>query len=168
MKRIFALTFSLLSLLLVTRVAAQSEESRTKIQMTVTVNGKSIVTDLNGVSTSLSRNYEDVTVTKAATDSLKTKLPSYYSGGFYLTLDAKKISDDMLRVFAKKQNKFDGTITMVDTYGKLPTRTILFKQASLYSYSDQMSASSYVEAYGSTAISITCQQVSINGVAFEL
>jgi hypothetical protein len=167
MKTIFAFISSLLLIFFVTHAHAQTEENRTKIQMTVTFGGKSIVTDLNGVNISLSRNYEEPPITKAAKDSIKSKVPSYYLGGFYLTLDAKKISDDMLRVFAKKLNRFDGTITMVDTYGKNPTRIIKFKQAGLYSYSDQLSAGSYSETYGSAAISISCQEVSINGVLIE-
>lgn len=165
--KIFAFTLSLFLLFSLTSAFAQSEDNRTKIQMTVTFGGKSVVTDLNGVSTSLSRNYEETPVIKAAKDSVKNKMPGYYLGGFYLTLDAKNISDDLLRVFARKQNRFDGTITMVDTYGKNPTRTIKFKQASLYSYSDQLSAGPYSETYGTAAISISCKEVSINGIVIE-
>ncbi|WP_345953975.1 type VI secretion system tube protein TssD [Mucilaginibacter sp. PAMB04168] len=166
MKTIFAFTSSLLLLFFATHTRAQTEEGRTQIQMTIVVAGKNIVTDLNGISTSLSRNYEE-TPGIAAKDTSKSKFPGYYSGGFYLTLDAKKISDDLLRVLAKKRNRFDGTITIVDTYGKKPTRTIRFKQASLYSYSDQMSASGYNDTYGAAAISISCQEVSINGIVIE-
>ena len=155
----FAFTLSLFLLFSLRSAFAQSEDNRTKMQMTVTFGGKSVVTDLNGLSTSLSRNYEENPVIKTATDSVKTKLPGYYPGAFYLTMDAKKISDDLLRVFAKKQNRFDGIITIVDTYGKNPTRTIKFKQASLYSYSDQLSAGTYSETYGTAAISINCQEV---------
>lgn len=102
----------------------------------------------------------------AVKDTAKRKLPNY-PGAFYLTMDAKKISDDLLKVFAKKQTRFDGTITIVDSYGKNPTRTIKFKQASLYSYSDQMSAPSYADGYGSYAISLYCQEISINGIIIE-
>jgi hypothetical protein len=165
MKMIFAFTSSLL-LFLVTPTHAQTEESHAKIQMTVVVAGKNVVTELNGVSTTLSRNYEETTII-AAKDTSKSKAPGFYPGTFYLTIDAKKISDDLLRVLAKKQNRFDGTITIVDTYGKNPTRIIRFKQASLSSYSDQMSAGSYGENYGAAAISINCQEVSINGIVIE-
>jgi hypothetical protein len=167
MKKITAATFSLFLLLFATGVFAQADENRTKLQMSISFNGKSIVTDLNGVSTSLSRIYEETPAIKAARDSLKTQLPGAYLKTFYFTIDAKKISDDLLRVFAVKQNKFDGTITMVDTFGKNPTRTIKFKQASLYSYSDQMSSTSYNDNYGSASISISCQEVSINGIVIE-
>ncbi|WP_345950015.1 type VI secretion system tube protein TssD [Mucilaginibacter sp. PAMB04274] len=166
MKTVFAFTSSLLLLFFATHTRAQTEESRTQIQMTIVVAGKNIVTDLNGVSTSLSRNYEETPVI-ATKDTSKSKLPGYYPAGFYLTLDAKKISDDLLRVLAKKRNRFDGTITIVDTYGKKPTRTIRFKQASLYSYSDQMSAAGYSDTYSAAAISISCQEVSINGIVIE-
>ncbi|WP_374950169.1 type VI secretion system tube protein TssD [Mucilaginibacter sp.] len=163
----FAFTLALFLIFFLKIASAQSDENRTKIQMTVTFGGKSIVTDLNGVSTSLSRTYEEMPAVKGVKDSVKYKAPGYGLSAFYLTLDAKKIGEDLLRVFAKKQNKFDGTITVIDTYGKYPTRTIKFKQASLYSYSDQLSAGSYSESYGSAAISISCQEVSINGIVIE-
>ena len=167
MKKIIASAFSLFLVFFATGVSAQSDENRTKLQMTVSFNGKNIVTDLNGVSTSLSRVYDETPALKAAKDSLKNQLPAAYLKSFYFTIDAKKISDDLLRVFAGRKNKFDGTITIVDTFGKNPTRTIKFKEASLYSYSDQISATSYSETYGSASISISCQEVSINGILIE-
>ncbi|WP_345949271.1 type VI secretion system tube protein TssD [Mucilaginibacter sp. PAMB04274] len=115
----------------------------------------------------MSRSYDETPVTAAAKDTLKNRSLAYYPGALYLTVDAKKVSDEMLKVFAKKQNRFDGLITIVDTYGKNPTRTIKFKKASLYSYSDQLSAGSYSETYGTAAISFSCQEVSINGVIIE-
>lgn len=167
MKTLTAITFLLFLLVCSNSVSAQSDESRTKLQMTISFNGKSIVTDLNGVSTSLSRIYDETPAIKTTRDSLKAQLPSAYLKAFYLTIDAKKISDDLFRVFAGKQNKFDGIITVIDTFGKNPTRTIKFKQASLYSYSDQMSVSSYSDTYGSASISISCQEVSVNGILIE-
>lgn len=64
--------------------------------------GKTIVTDLNGINTSLSRSYNEATVSKAAKDSVKSKISGYYPNAFYLTMDAKKISDDLLRVLPKR------------------------------------------------------------------
>jgi hypothetical protein len=167
MKKLLAITTVLLmSLSLAQTTLAQSDENRNKIQMTVSYGGKDIVTDLNSVSTSLSR-YDEAPGSSAVKDSIKAKAPGYYSAAFYLTIDAKKVSDELLKVFSKKLSKFDGTITLVDTYGKNPTRTIKFKKGSLYSYSEQMSSASYSDAYGSTAISISCEEVSINGVPIE-
>jgi len=148
-------------------VFAQGDEGRTKIQMTINYGGKTVVTDLNSIGTSLSRGYEEEQPSVTAKDSVKTKPTGYSPNAFYLTIEAKKISDDLLTVFAKKQNRFDGTITIVDTYGKNPTRTIKFKQASLYTYSDQLSAGPYNEGYGSAGLSFTCKEVSINGILIE-
>ncbi|WP_158827429.1 type VI secretion system tube protein TssD [Mucilaginibacter lacusdianchii] len=168
MKNLFAFTLSLLSFLLfATSTQAQSDENRTKIQLTVVYGDKSIVTDLNTVSTSLSRSNDETPPVAAVKDSVKSKSPLYYPGSLYITMDAKKISDELLNVFSKKQNRFDGTITIVDTYGKNPTRTIKFKQASLYSYADQMSTSSYSDAYGASSISFGCKEISINGITIE-
>ncbi|CAM4426731.1 hypothetical protein SAMN06265348_12120 [Pedobacter westerhofensis] len=167
MKNISTFTFTFFLLLFTIGVSAQTDENRTKLQMMISFNGKSVVTELNSVSTSLSRIYDEAITIKAVKDSLKKELPSSYLKTFYFTIEAKKISDELLRVFARKQNKFDGTITMIDTFGKNPTRTIKFKQASLYSYSDQMSSMSYNDSYGSASISISCQEVSINGIVIE-
>jgi hypothetical protein len=167
MKKLFSFAFLVVLLSVSISTYAQPEENRTKIQLTVLFGGKSIMTDLNGVSTSLSRNYDVTPVINVAKDSVNNKIPESNPGAFYLTLEAKKVNDDLLKVFAKKQNRFDGTITIVDTYGKNPTKTIKFKQASLYSYSEQLSAGSYSETYGTAVLSITCRDVAINGVSIE-
>ena len=168
MKNTFAFA-ALLSLftLLGTKTYAQNEESRTKIQMTIVSGGKSITVDLNSVSTSLSRSYDELPTVESK-DTVKNKNNAAYPGAFYLTVDAKRISDDLLRVFAKKKDRFDGTVTITDTYGKIPTRTIRFKKASLYNYSDQMSTASYgSDSYGSSALSFGCEEVAVNGIVIE-
>ena len=165
-KLTFAFFFALL-LLVCSATYAQSEDSRTQLKLSISYGGKTIVTDLNSVSTSFSRVYDEVKPNNTATDSVKNKMPNLYSSGFYMTIDVKKISDELLKVFAKKQAKFDGTITIVDTFGKNPSKTIKFKQASVYSYSDQFSSASYGDAYGATALSILCGEVSINGILIE-
>lgn len=166
MKNLVAITFLLLVCLGKTTYA-QTEENRTKIQMTITYGGKSIVTDLNSISTSLSRS-ADEPVAESVKDTVKSKAPIYNPGAFYINVDAKRISDDLLRAIAKKQSRFDGVITIVDTYGKIPTRTIKFKKGSLYNLSDQLSSASYSgEAYGSSALSFSAQEISINGIVIE-
>ncbi len=168
MKHLALISTFVLSIFIAHTGYAQSEESRTKIQLTVNFGGKTIVTDVNSVSTSISRmTYDEALPTVTGKDTVKTKPSQYNPNAFYLSIDAKKISDEMLNVFAKKQNRFDGMITIVDTYGKNPTRTIKFKQGTLYSYSDQLSGSSYSDGYGSSIFSIGCKEVSINGIVFE-
>jgi 6-phosphogluconate dehydrogenase (decarboxylating) len=168
MKNLLSLTtFCLLSLVLVKATYGQSEENRTKIQMTINYGGKNIVTDLNGVSTSISHVSDDTPTVTTANDSVKNKIPEYSQGTLYLMVDAKRISDDLLKVFAGKQNKFDGIITVTDTYGKNPTRTFQFKQATLYTYSDQVSAGAYSENYGASSFSFGCKEISINGIRIE-
>ena len=92
----------------------------------------------------------------------------YNPNASYLTFEVKNISDELLTIFAKKKNLFDGTITIVDTYGKIPTRTIKFKKAGLYNYSDQISGGIYsADSYSSAAVSISCKELSINGILIE-
>ncbi|MDO7743343.1 MAG: hypothetical protein MUP99_06200, partial [Pedobacter sp.] len=74
MKNLFLFTLSLISLtFLASQTFAQSEESRNKIQMIITHEGKSITADLNSLSTSISRtSEEDMAEVKTAADSTKT------------------------------------------------------------------------------------------------
>jgi len=167
MKNVFILTLSLLSLVFGTNTYAQSEESRTKIQMTINFKAKIIVTELNGLSFSLARNPDEIPAGKTSKDSLASKTYGYSQSSIYLTLDTKKISDELLSVFAKKQATFDGSITIVDTFGKNLTKTIKFKQASLYSYSDQVSTTAYSETYGAASLSFNAKEISINGITLE-
>lgn len=170
MRKLLALILTLtLSVCLGKTTYAQSDESRTKIQLAIMFKGKSIITDLNSVATSLSRYYDTSPMSAAAKDTTKKQLQtaSATQGQYYINMDAKSISDELLKVLAGKQNRFDGTITITDAYGKKPTRTIAFKQAALYSYSDQYSTMSYTDSYASTAISFDCKELSINGIALE-
>ena len=146
---------------------AQGEEERIKVKLSLNFGGKVIVSDLTSVSTSLTRSYDEQPSDNLVKDSTKSSVAMSTPGTFYLSMDAKNMSDDLLKVFAKKQNRFDGTITIVDSYGKNPTRTIKFKQASLYSYSDQMSDTAYRDGYGAYAISLFCREISINGITLE-
>jgi hypothetical protein len=77
------------------------------------------------------------------------------------------MNPDLLNIISKRQNRFDGTITITDSYGKNPTKTIKFKGATLYTYSEQLSEIPYSGAYGSCALSITCKELIIDGVNIE-
>ncbi|MRX77837.1 hypothetical protein GJU39_17275 [Pedobacter petrophilus] len=142
--------------------------------MSTSFNGKPLTVPLNSVSTSLSRYYDEPvpgTTNVKAKDSTATKtepvVSSYKAGIFYLTIDAKSLPDDLLKLVAGKKNTFDGTITIADSYGKLPTRTIKFFKAYLYSFSDQYSSTYYSDSIGNAVISLSCNALSINGVLIE-
>ena len=62
---------------------AQGDENRTKVQMTIEYRGKLIITDLNSISTSLTRGYEEQPLTPVVKDTAKSKMP-HYPGTFYL------------------------------------------------------------------------------------
>ena len=171
MNKLFQFAFTLsIAALLTTQTFAQSEEHRNKIQMVINYGGKPVSTELNSLSTSLSRTADEelpALVANPDTSKSKIKIPSAIGTAFYLTMDAKQIDTEMLKVFSKKQTRFDGTITITDTYGKNAPRVIKFKQASLYNYSDQYSATSYSDAYSSSVISIVCKEITINGITIE-
>lgn len=157
--------FTLLALLVTfsKTTVAQMNEQRVKIEMSLDYGGKKIITALNSVSTSLARTETQVPA-KADTTS---KIKGLYGTGIYMNIDVAIVSDDLLRLLAKKDAKVNGTITITDTYGKLPSKTIVIKNAILYSLSDQYSTSVYGDAYGSAMISLTCDQVSVNGITLE-
>lgn len=171
MKKQLTFTLALFLFILATsKIYAQSDEQRNKIQLLVNYNGKAIKTDLNSLSTSISRYPDEespLSKLTADTSKNKPKIAAGLNSTFYLTMDAKKIDTELLKVFAKRQTRFDGSITITDTYGKNPPTVIKFKQAALYSYSDQFSAASYGETYGSAAISITCKELAINDIIIE-
>ncbi len=146
---------------------AQMEESRTKIELTIRSGGKTIVAELTSLSTSINRGYEEPVSPAGAKDSVKKKEDPYKTASAYLNMEVRRINDDLLRLFGNKQNRFDGTITIVDTYGKVPTRTFKFTQAMLSSYSEQNASASMGESYGSGYFSITCSNLTINGITIE-
>jgi hypothetical protein len=153
------------------KAKAQSEERRNTIQMTITFGGKTIITDLNTVSTSISRyNDEELPdVKSAAQDTGKPNIaPTGQSSSFSLGMEVRRINSELLKVLAKRQNHFDGTITITDTYGKNPTKIIKFRSAGLSNYSDQYSAVTYTaDAYANCSLSINCKELSIDGVSIE-
>ncbi|RYE19615.1 MAG: hypothetical protein EOP42_28760 [Sphingobacteriaceae bacterium] len=171
MKKQFTFALALFFSVLATgKIYAQADEQRNKIQLLVNYGGKAIKTDLNSLSTSISRYTDEETIASkltADTSKNKPKIAVGLNSTFYLTLDAKKIDTELMKVFAKRQTRFDGSITITDTYGKNPPTVIKFKQAALYSYSDTFSAASYGEAYGNAAISITCKELAINDILIE-
>lgn len=156
----------IISSITISKGLAQQNENRTKIQLTIIFEGKEIVTDLTGVSTSFSRNPENMdTSASSGKDTVKSSAFDYNNGTIYFGLDAHQISDDMLRVFSKKQTRFDGKITIVDTYARAPDRTITFKDAAVLSFSQQMST--YGESYGNSSMTFSCKDIAVNGIDIE-
>jgi len=173
MKKLFT-TALLLALTILSFNGYAQEDSRIKIVLSVSANGKVINTPLNGVSTSVARYYDEAIsapVGSKAKDTAAAKLnvpaTGAKAGNFYLNLDAKSVSDDLLKLVTGKNTSFDGTITITDSFGKLPSRMIKFFKANLYSYSDQYSSTYYNDTVGSVAISISCSSLSINGILIE-
>ncbi|MFD2286667.1 hypothetical protein GJU39_18870 [Pedobacter petrophilus] len=143
-------------------VHAQSEEERNKIQMVIDEGGQKIIVDLNNISTTMS-GYS----TAYAVDSNSTtgkKVAAEQSDYFYLSMEVKKIEPSMMKILFKRDARFDGTITVTDTYGKNPVRIIKFKQAKVSNYSDQISRASYNDAYSMSALSVSCNSITIDGV----
>lgn len=168
--KILSTTFATIFLIVLfaRHAGAQSESPRTRIELSITADGKTIVAELNGISTSINRSLDEALSLTIAKDSAKKETPAYRSGSGYISLDVKRMPDELLRFLSKKQGRFDGTITIVDTYGKLPTRTIRFKRANMVGFAEQFSSAAYSEGYGSSSMSIGFQELSINGITIEL
>ena len=146
-----------------TLVKAQTDE-RNKIQMVINNQGKTITAELSAVSLGITR-YNDAYETAETAAMPKEK--STLQGNYYLALSVKKVSPELLKLFAKKQTRFNGTITITDTYGKNPAREIKFTNAALDSYSDQFSTMSYDDAYSVASISLSVKGLTVNGVEIE-
>lgn len=148
---------------------AQSEPNRFKIDLAIEYSGKKLVTTLNSLSLSLNRYDEPKPASGAASDSSQKAVATSASSvsSFYMYMDSKMVSDDMLGVISKKSTRFSGIITIKDTYGKLPDRTIKFAQASVSSFSDQYTAASYGDYMGNFVFTIICKEISINGIPIE-
>lgn len=164
MKTIFNLSV-LFFLLLALPAKAQSDD-RNKIKMVITHQGKSITTDLSNVGLGITR-YKDYAVDPSTTTTTATKEKTVALGNYYLTMNIKKLSKELLKLLAQKQAGFNGVITITDSYGKNPSREIKFTNATMENYSDQFSTQSYDDAYSSTAISLSAKNITIDGIEME-
>lgn len=158
----------LLTFFTTTLVNAQGEE-RNKIVMSIVSQGKTVTAELSTVSFGISR-YSDYSapaqdVATATTTKDKTAIPE--RGSYYLATTVKKVDAELLKVFAKKNNRFNGTITVTDTYGKNPPREIKFTNAALDSYSDQFTSASYDDSYSVASVVFSTTGLTVNGVVLE-
>ena len=145
----------------------QAQDNRVKIQLSIKYQQKTLETALNSISTSLTRSADDEDLSVNPKDTAKGDKTVHYGNSFYMNMDTKGLSDEMLQLFSKKSTRFSGTITITDTYGKNPDRVIKFSQGYLTALSDQYSGASYSDSYSSTAFSIICKEVSVNGIPLE-
>lgn len=165
MKKLLAIVaFSLLLISLASKAQAQSDENRNKLEMNITFGGKNIVTGLSSVSTSISRYADDA---EAGTPKDTVKKAADHDNGFYLSIVVNKVDTNLLQLFAKKSTKFDGSITITDTYGKNTPVVIKFSGASLQSYTDQFSGVSYSDSYSGANVTFICHTLTMNGVEIE-
>lgn len=171
MKQLFTFTLAfLVSCTFIQRVNAQDDERRNKIQMVISYGGKTVTTELIAISSSISR-YADEELSETS-DTGKdtsgiTSISTSRSNSFNLGMEIKKMDPELLKVLAKRKSYFDGTITITDSYGKNPTKTLRFKRAGLSSYSDHYTSASYSDAYGNISLSITCVELAIDGINIE-
>ena len=148
---------------------AQTEPNRFKIDLVIEYPGNKLATTLSSVNLSLSRYDEHQPESESANDSSQKAVAASasYTNSFYLTMDSKMVNDDLLRVISKKSSRLKGIITIKDTDGKLPDRTFKFAQASISNFSDQYTAVSYGDYMGGFVFTITCKEMSINGIPIE-
>ncbi|WP_162618710.1 hypothetical protein [Pedobacter yulinensis] len=154
---------------------AQSSERRNTLQMQIIYKGKTVSTELNSVNTSITRyppeevpaDTRAVSKDSAAVKTPATARPASANDSFYLSMEAKTVQPELLRILAAPDALFDGSITVTDSFGKNPQRTIRFKGGRLYTYSDQFAGIAYSEQYGSAVLSISCNELSIDGIPFQ-
>ena len=146
------LSLLLICLCFLTQISfGQIDEKRTKIEISVKDGNKMLTVPLRSATISFTKgaNYKD--------PEDKTDNRSYY-----LNIDMEKQDINLLRAVAGSKNGLDGQITMVDTYGKTPTRKIEFKAAKLDALSDQLTGD-----YSSSYFSFYCNLLIIDGIKIE-
>lgn len=131
----------------------QTEEKRTKIEITVKDGNKTITAAVRSATVSFTRN---------STLPSKDPLDKTDSKNHYLAIDFEKQNIALLNAFAKNKNGIDGELTMTDTYGKTPSRKFEFKGATLDALSDQLNGD-----YSSSYFSLNCRSLIIDGVTIE-
>ncbi|PAW94731.1 hypothetical protein CKK33_14995 [Mucilaginibacter sp. MD40] len=169
MKKIFFLILCS-AVFAVSQTRAQTEEKRNKVILTVVDAGKTIVTELNSVNLAFNRYENELEEPAASNDSSGVKAADKTArpgGVCYLTLEAKALSAEMLRVVAKAKTKFEGTITVTDPSTQKTLKTLRFKKGMLSSYSDQFSAVNYGDTYASSILSISCRDLNIDGIKLQ-
>jgi len=176
MKKTLFLTIMLAMLLKTAQTFAQANETKNKVIMTVMDSGKPVITELNSVNISVNRyegDTEELTEAKnpPGKDTTKLKLANKIlkpaSGVSYITMEAKTLSPEMLKVIAKNKATFDGSIVISDPVTLKTLKTLKFSKGTLYSYSDQFSAVGYSDNFGSSVLSIYCRELTVDGVTFQ-
>ncbi|WP_163410718.1 hypothetical protein [Flavobacterium ajazii] len=150
-KKILSLLFVLFCSL--TQITYGQEEKRTKIEITIKDGNKTITAVVRSATVSFTKPSEPVS---------KDPLDKNASKNYYLAVDFEKQNITLLSAFAKSKNGIDGELTMVDTYGKTPSRKFEFKGATLDALSDQLNGD-----YSSSYFSLNCRSLIIDGVTIE-
>ncbi|MDX6182875.1 hypothetical protein SGQ44_11195 [Flavobacterium sp. Fl-77] len=131
---------------------SQFDEKRTKIEISIKDGNKTIIVPVRSSTVSFSRSANSVKDTENSND-LKN---------YYLSIDFEKQDINLLRAFAKNKTGIDGELTMIDIYGKAPSRKFEFKGATLDALSDQLNGD-----YSSSYFSLNCRSLIIDGVTLE-
>lgn len=133
----------------------QQEDKRVKIEITVKEGNKTIVALVRSATFSFTTSTNNVTTTDGTEKKEQTK-------NYYFSIDFEKQNIELLKAFMTNKNGLDGYITMVDSYGKMPSRKLEFTKANIDSLSDQTTAD-YTSAY----MSIVCATLIIDGVKVQ-
>ncbi len=151
MKKQFTLpTLFILAMLWSPALWAQNEK-RYSIDMSFTVNGRTIKTALASASYSINREtYEE--------DSAYA--PKKY---IYYSATPVRLEKDLLMAIKNKKASYDILITMTDNYGKEAKKETLLKKAMISSLSESYSPYNYDYA-GSISLGINAESIVLDGV----
>jgi hypothetical protein len=151
MKKQFTLSVILLLLTLWTSHLEAQNEKRYSIEMSFTLNGKTVKTVLASASYSINREvYEE--------DS--SYAPKKY---IYYSVTPVKLDKDLLLAIKNKKATYDILVTMTDNYGKDAKKETLLKKAMILSISESYSPYNYDYA-GSISLGINAESIVLDGV----
>lgn len=154
-KKIFTIVLIALCFLTAKSFGQQPDDKSVRIEITVKDGNKVITAPLRSASLAFSKSSGNVTGTDGVDKKVETKT-------YFFAIDFEKQDLNLLRAFMKNKSGLDGEITMVDSYGKLPTRKMEFTKATVDSLSEQLTGD-----YNSSYISISCATLIIDGVTIE-
>lgn len=133
-----------------------TDEKRMKIEICVKSGNEKICTALQSVTLSFTR--------PAASDSQQVGTANPETSRiYYLAIYLDRQSMPLLKALVQNKNGVEGTISMTDTYGKLPAREITFRSAVIDSFNDQ-----FVNDYpGNSYMTLRCAKIIIDGLKIE-
>lgn len=149
-----ALVFLLFFAFTISNFCNAQSDKRYTLDIKISLHGKNLLLPLSSFSYSVTRDNADTSAMK------ENAYPKY----FYVNIIPVKLTKEFLELMADKNATFEALVTKIDSYGKMPTKETILKNAKLYSLSESSSTYDYDTQGGTSNISINAGSLVIEGV----